>query len=258
MPSVVEIEADRRRIVAPLFSKNRYDRVVIDSVLEGHFGMAYADCEIQPSVARLDSGAFTMLGGDPQAPAAIHLVRHSPVYFVTPENKGWRRLLREEFGSRISLRTFTICSPHSLDRDRLTRLAQQIPAGFELRRIDEPLARRLPSDMANPYFLESFHSVEDFLQRGIGYCILYQGRVVSTVTSTAASTAAIDIDIETAPDFRRRGLATVVGAKVVLYCLENGLEPQWMAENRLSEQLARKLGYTLGVSYEMFQIEKKA
>jgi hypothetical protein len=243
--------------VAPLFSKNRYDRVVIDSILEGHIGAAHADSEVQPSVARLDSGAFTVLGGDPHAPAAIPLVRHSPVYYVTPENDAWRRLLRVEFGSRISLLTFTVCSPRSLDGDHLAELAQQIPAGFDLRRIDDSLAHRLPSDMANPYFLESFHSVEDFLQRGIGFCILHQGRIVSAATSTAASNAAIEIEIETSTGFRNRGLGTVVGARLALYCVENGLEPQWMAENRLSEQLARKLGYTPGVSYETFQIDSE-
>ena len=64
---VTPIESGRREIVKPLFENCPYDRVLTDSVLEGHFGNAYVDVVDDPQVARLDSGAFTMLGGYPRA-----------------------------------------------------------------------------------------------------------------------------------------------------------------------------------------------
>jgi len=81
------------------------------------------------------------------------------------------------------------------------------------------------------------------LKRGIGYCILHRDRIVSAATSMAASKKAIDIEIETVPDFRNQGLGTTVGAKLVLHCLEKKIEPRWLAANVISEKLALKLGY---------------
>jgi hypothetical protein len=73
--TIVEIASPERNVLVPLFRENRYDTVLINSVLEGYFGVSYADSKSTPSVARLDSGAFAMLGGNPQAsPLAIKVL----------------------------------------------------------------------------------------------------------------------------------------------------------------------------------------
>jgi GNAT superfamily N-acetyltransferase len=253
--SIVEIASTERKVLVPLFRENRYDTVLINSVLEGYFGVSYADSKSTPSVARLDSGAFTMLGGNPQASAVTALVRHAPIYYVTPENDEWRRVLKDEFRDKISLLSFTDFSSRSLDGGRLAELAQRLPAGFELRRIDRQLAGRLSSEMENEYFFENFESIEDFLNRGIGYCVVHGDRIVSAATSMAMCRGAIDIEIETVPGFRRRGLGTVVGAALLLHCLQRGIEPKWLAADSVSERLALKLGYEKGETYETYGIE---
>jgi GNAT superfamily N-acetyltransferase len=254
--TIVEIASPERNVLVPLFRENRYDTVLINSVLEGYFGVSYADSKSTPSVARLDSGAFAMLGGNPQASAVTALLRHAPIYYVTPENDGWRRVLKDEFGDRISSLSFTEFSPCSLDAGRLSGLTQRLLAGFELRRMDRRLARRLLSEMGNEYFFENFESIEDFLNRGMGYCIVHEDRIVSAATSMAMCRGAIDIEIETVPEFRRRGLGTVVGAALVLQCLQRGIEPKWLAANSVSERLALKLGYEkMGETYETYGIE---
>lgn len=70
----------------------------------------------------------------------------------------------------------------------------------------------------------------------------------------AASRNAIDIEIETAENFRRKGLGTMVGAKLVLHCIQNNIKPKWLAANEDSENLALRLGFTKGEYYETFQI----
>lgn len=54
---------------------------------------------------------------------------------------------------------------------------------------------------------ENFESMEDFLNRGIGYCVVHEDRIVSAATSMAMCRGAIDIEIETVPEFRRRNWA---------------------------------------------------
>jgi GNAT superfamily N-acetyltransferase len=255
MAMLVEIEEDDRDVLISLFENCRYDRVLIDSVLEGHFGGAWADSRSKPVVARLDSGAFTMLGGDPMAMGVKALLRHAPISYVTPQNDEWRRVLQEAFGVRVAALRFTDFSPAALDAAHLAGLIGAVPPGSELVRIDKPLAERLSSDIGNEYFLENFRSVDDFLGRGVGFCVLCQERVVSAATSMARSSKAIDIEIETAPDFRGQGLGTAVGAKLVANCLEQGIEPRWLAANPVSERLALKLGYVQGETYTTFAIQ---
>jgi hypothetical protein len=189
----MEIEAVDRDILIPLFESCPYDRVFIDSVLEGHFGRAYADSAHKPTVARLDSGSFTVLGGNPGAAAVKDLLHLAPISYVTPQSDEWRRRLRDEFGARISALPFTDFSAVSLDPAHLAKLIRALPPPFELRQIDKPLAERLPSDIENEYFFENFSSIDDFLARGIGYCILHHDKIVSAATSTAQSSMAIEV-----------------------------------------------------------------
>jgi GNAT superfamily N-acetyltransferase len=251
---VVEMRAPERAQLIHLFAHYRYDRVLIDSVLEGHFGTASTDSARHPRVARLDSGAFTMFGGDPQAHGTTDLLHWAPIAYVTPQDEQWRDFLRGAFGARLSALRFTEFSAETLDRAHLASLCATIPAGFALRKVDRQLASRLGEEMENEYFLENFHSIEDFIARGMGYYIVHQDRIVSAATSMARSSKAIDIEVATLPAFQRHGLGTIVGAALVADCLEQGITPRWLAANAPSEQLARKLGYLRGETYETYAV----
>ncbi|MHA1969870.1 MAG: GNAT family N-acetyltransferase, partial [Candidatus Hodarchaeales archaeon] len=58
--------------------------------------------------------------------------------------------------------------------------------------------------------------------------------------------------ILTHPDYRGRGFATVVSAKMIEYCLEREIEPHWDAANPYSVKLALKLGFTDPESYKCY------
>lgn len=248
--------ADRHRLAA-LFEDCRYDRVLIDSVLEGSFGRAYADSPTNPTAARLDSAEFTILGGNPNAAGARDLFHVAPIGYVTPQTAEWRQALQDEFGPHLRTLPFIEFSTVALDRAHLVGLAGTLPALFKLERVDRALAERLPVDMDNEYCFENFYSLDDFLERGIGYCIVHRDRIVSAATSFARSQRAIDIEIETVASYRKLGLATVVGAQLVSYCLEQGIEPCWLAANAVSERLALRLGYVRGGRYETFFISEE-
>jgi GNAT superfamily N-acetyltransferase len=252
---LVQIAAADRRLLTSLFEGYRYDRVLIESVLEGHFGMAYADSAHQPAVVRLDSGAFTLLGGDPTVAGTKALLDVAPIQYVTPQDEAWKRLLQHEFGPQITVLPFTDFASSALEPAYLARLSANIAPDVELLPIDRPLAERLPADLGNDYFFENFHSLDDFLARGIGFCMVHDGMIVSAATSMARSNRAIDIEIKTVPALRRRGLGTATGARLVLECLERGIEPRWLAANAVSEALALKLGYGRGETYETYAID---
>lgn len=62
----------------------------------------------------------------------------------------------------------------------------------------------------------------------------------------------IEIEIDTKPDYRGRGLATACGAALILECLRRGLYPSWDAHDLRSVALAEKLGYHRDHPYPVY------
>ena len=253
---VIAVPSEARSRLVRLFAAHRRDRAIIDCVLEGHVGQAFADDLAAPTVARLDCGPFAALGGDPASPAARELLRYAPMDWVTPETDAWRAFLEAEFAGRIRRIDFVELSAASLDAGRLEALSRALPRGCELARLNAELAETLIRDLGKQWLLDSYASMDDFLARGIGYVVLCEGRVAASAASAVSSSRAIDIDIEVTPAHRRKGLGAAVGAALALNCLEHGIEPLWLASNSVSVHLAEKLGYLVGGEYETFEIQQ--
>lgn len=247
---IVSVTPHERQRLVELFRECRRDRVHIDSVLEGSFGEAFTDSLTRPTVARLDSGSFSMLAGAAGSPAARNLLGFPLPRYVTPQDEAWRELLADTYFGQAAVLTFTTCSAASVEPAHLEELEAALPPDYTILRLDAALAERCGNELGNEYFLEAFHSVADFLARGLGYCVIYSGRIVAAASSTAASSRAIDIEIETAKEHRCRGLGSAVAARLVRECLAKGIEPCWLAANKQSERLAVHLGFTRGDSYE--------
>ena len=254
MSEIVDVPVLSRNALIPLFESHIRDRASIDCVLEGGFGTARADSLGAPTVARVDCGPFTAFAGDAAASAVLDLLRSAPVDWVTPETDAWRAALERAFPGRIRAISFVTFSSATLDTHALDRLAHSLPSEYALLRLDAELAERLIAQMKKGWLLESFASLDDFLRRGIGYVVMHGDEIVASASSAVRSSRAIDIDIETAPAHRRKGLGTAVGAALALECLVRGIDPLWLASNETSCRLATKLGYTRGDSYETFEI----
>ena len=102
-----------------------------------------------------------------------------------------------------------------------------------------------------------FADASDFLERGLGFVVTHGGLLVAGASSYAACGGAIEIEIDTRPDFRRLGLATACGGKLILECLRRGLYPGWDAHDGRSLALAEKLGYRLDHPYTAYWVEEK-
>jgi len=67
--------------------------------------------------------------------------------------------------------------------------------------------------------------------------------------SSLVCSRGIEVSVSVAPEHRMRGMATVLSAYLVMWCLENGVQPHWDAANPESCRLAEKLGYTRAGTY---------
>ncbi|MNI84792.1 GNAT acetyltransferase [compost metagenome] len=82
--------------------------------------------------------------------------------------------------------------------------------------------------------------------------VLHKGLQVAGASSYSVYNEGIEIEIDTKPEFRNRGLATACGAKLILECLERGLYPGWDAQDLRSVALAEKLGYHMDYPYTTY------
>jgi len=85
----------------------------------------------------------------------------------------------------------------------------------------------------------------DFIGNGIGFTILENGIPISAAFSSFIIDNQLEIGIETLVDYRGAGLASMVCAALIDYCLDHGFEPVWACSsgNTGSRKLAEKLGF---------------
>jgi RimJ/RimL family protein N-acetyltransferase len=135
-----------------------------------------------------------------------------------------------------------------------------VPDGFTVHRIDEPLLNRpelrIPGHLRN-WIKNNWGSATDFLERGFGLVIIHDDEVVSWSLADCTSGDACEIGIHTAEAFRRRGLATVTAAAAVDYALSNGyVTVGWHCteDNLGSIGTAEKVGFEKERDYTMYYI----
>ena len=91
----------------------------------------------------------------------------------------------------------------------------------------------------------SWDSNEAFLEKGLGYAAMDSDRVAAVAFSSAVSSSEIDIGVETDPDYRGRGLAAGVAAKMCEAVLALGKKPVWACStmNTASAKTAERIGF---------------
>lgn len=131
------------------------------------------------------------------------------------------------------------------------------PKGYELRKIDEHIVNNSTLHKVSEDFTSQFQSVEDYINRGIRYCVLYKGEVVCGASSYSIYDSGIEIEVATNYNHRRKGLATIVSAALILDCLEKEIYPNWDAANTTSAKLAEKLGYVFDKAYDTYFVDNR-
>lgn len=121
--------------------------------------------------------------------------------------------------------------------------------GFAVERVDESLLARpgiqIPEHLTG-WMQTSWRSVDGFLQHGFGFCTVHDNRIVCWCLADCISGDACEIGIQTAKEYRRRGLATLTVAATVDYCLSHGLTTiGWHCheDNYGSRGVADKVGF---------------
>lgn len=236
-----------------------WDEALIWSCLQGYMGRLFTDNDTDPQSAIIDSADFCFCAGVPDG-NLLGLVDNYSFKLIAPIDEAWAKLIRNHFGGRAGefLRYATKKEPGCFDKEKLLSYVEGLDSRYELRLFDREIFELTKKEPWSRDLSSRFADYDDYRRRGIGTGILHKGELVAGASPYGIFRNGIEIEIDTKPDYRGKGLATVCGAKLILECLERNIYPSWDAHDLRSLHLAEKLGYHLSHSYLTFQIENAA
>jgi GNAT superfamily N-acetyltransferase len=223
--------------------------------LGGEFGRMWVDDLDAPTVAHLHLD-FHFLVGDHRSPVADEMVREFSARLAINTTPEWVPLLRSIHGRALGSYERTSFESAAFDRERLTGFVEQLTEGYRLFRVGVAEIERFAA--FDDSLAGNFRDLDHFLEAGLGFAIEHDGEIVAGCSSFTQAEGEVKIEIDTAKEHRRRGLALATGSALILHCLAHGLLPCWDAANEESARLAGKLGFTEPLTYEVWFLRKPA
>ena len=241
---------------APLFAG--WQETLIWSALQKVMGKVYVDSLECPASAMVILGDFCFPAGKPERCFLMDGLGMGRKEFmiVVPQNQAWGELLEECMGEKAKKVTrYAIKKEGDIfDREKLQGIVDGLPEGYRLQMIDEDLFKRCGEMDWCRDWVRQYESYALYQKHGLGAVILKEGEPVSGAASYSGFQGGIEIEIITRTDYRRKGLASICGAKLILECLKRGWYPSWDAQNLWSASLAEKLGYHFDCDYAAYEV----
>lgn len=129
----------------------------------------------------------------------------------------------------------------------------ECPAGFDVQYLDNELIKKIEHfklDIGSRFWM----STDDFLENGIGACVMKDGEVASLCYSACVVNNLAEIDVVTQEEYRGMGLAVVAAQNFMSECLRREIAPTWdcFINNTASMKLAGKLGFEQEQTYNFY------
>lgn len=236
--------------VAHLFEG--WEETMITSCLQKVMGTIYVTDLEKPKSAMAFVGCFALYAGEPDEELVLH--RPSPVMVMLPRDEKWAKLIVECFPWADRKVRYAIKKDTVFDKEKLMKNLEMLPEGYEVRAIDSELYDLCLEDNDSRDFVSSFDSKEQYLELGRGMVILKDGKIVAGASSYSRYREGIEIEVDTVPEERKKGLATIACSALILRCLEEGLYPSWDAANLISVHLSENLGYEFSHEYIAYYV----
>ncbi len=237
-----------------------WEETLIWSCLQGCMGTVFADATEFPNMAQIHIGDFCFIAGDAKSPKAPEFVamiseKHEESFvLIAPQDEAWGKLIEEIHGDKVekTIRYATKKNVIGFDKEKLEGYVKNLDSQYQLVEIDEDLFEFTQTESWSQDFCSQFVNYKEYEKYGMGFVILHEGKPICGASSYTYYNEGIEIEIGTLPKFRRRGIATICAAKLILKCMERKLYPSWDAANKESLSLAQKLGYHFAYEYNTY------
>lgn len=235
-----------------------WQETMLWSCVQGVMGHLYADAADIPQSVMAILGDFCFFAGTPNS----ELVSYKPQWcrqdfiIMTAYTQEWFAVIEAVYGKKAKKVSRYAMKKESdvFDKVKLKAFSESLKSDFVLRMIDKEMFDDCRRQNWSRDFVSMFADYDEYREKGLGVVALKNGELVSGASSYSSYQGGIEIEIDTKEEYRRRGLATACGAKLILECLERGLYPSWDAQNPWSVVLAEKLGYHLECVYTAYEI----
>lgn len=235
-----------------------WQETLIWSCLQNIMGEVYVDSLEKPLSAMAVNGDFCFYAGQPNE----ELVSFKPKEYrkdfiiMVPQNDRWSEVIESEYGDKAKKITrYAIKKEQNVfDKQYLQKVTNSLATEYSLSMIDENIYNQCRANAWSMDLVSQFKDYEMYRKLGLGVAILKDGDIVAGASSYTRYQDGIEIEIDTREDHRRKGLAYVCGARLILECLERKLYPSWDAANKWSVALAEKLGYHFDHEYSAYEI----
>lgn len=229
-----------------------WQETLIYSCIQRVMGKVYVVDLEKPASASASVGCFVFFAGTPD----VELVKYKPAGFVimVPQNTEWAELIEKVYPDARKVRRYAIKKETCFDTDSLKKNLLLLPAGYDLKNIDEKIYDKCMKNPVTADFVSSFADKEKYLEDGRGVVILKDDEIVSGASSYSRYREGIEIEVDTVEPERRKNLALISCSALILRCLDEGLYPSWDAQNMGSVHLAEKLGYEFDHEYIAYEV----
>ncbi len=246
-----KLNSDETRAIFNVFDDIRYDNL-LDAIYHGFHGETYADSAMRPNVVISRIGWNYYLGGDPDHEHARKLLNAFEIRGEIHASKRWLTLLETTFKDTFRVKKRYKFTHETIDYAHVCEIAASISSEYSIVPIDAPKYHRLLTEEWGADFVCNFKDYSDFESNGFGFVVKCGDRIAGGISSYIRFPGGYEIEIITHPDYRRRGLALIMGAHYVKACLEQGMIPHWDAAHEQSRRLAERLGYELAFAYDVY------
>ena len=255
--NVYPLTKANRIVLARAFRNVKRVDIAIDSVIEGQMGKSFTDDPANPTAFKLQIGPFCYYAGDFESKRAVDLIRSlDPYSLVMAYPIEWIDIARELYGDKLIQFPRYSFSSENLSLGHICDLLHKSPFRSQIVRIDENCLNQLSSESDHFIDISAFESIEDFLDRGMGYCLTDKHMLIAGAYASLVSNTGIEVSIYVMPEYRRKGIATALACALIKDCLEHNACPHWDAANIESCKLAEKLGYVQNGIYEAFFLKR--
>lgn len=235
-----------------------WQETMLWSCLQGVMGEVYGNDKIHPASAAAVIGDFCFFAGKPDK----ELVAYKPegcgkdFMIMIPRNEAWAALIEACYGEKAKKVTrYAIKKePDVFSKEKLSEIVEGLSCEYDLKLMDEELFWWCKGQEWCRDWVSQYEDYDEYRKKGLGVVILRDGVPVSGASSYSSYRDGIEIQIDTKREYRRKGLASISGAALILECLERGLYPSWDAQNKESVILAKKLGYHYDHDYTAYEI----
>lgn len=242
-------------LAKPIFGK--WDETIIWSCLEGVMGQIIVDDEKQPksALAKLgEKASFGFLAGIPNLDL-IENCRGEDIILV-PQNQKWVNLIEANYPTQAKkFQRYATKKDTAFDKVLLEFFVGNLPSEYTMKAIDLEIYQVCLNENWSEDLGANYSNYDNFKELGLGFVAIYKGKVIAGASSYSTYRGGIEIEIDTHPAFRRKGLAKALASYLILECLSRGLYPSWDAHTHISLKLAQKLGYEFSYSYSAYKID---